>query len=132
MKNFPGRATAVGKWVEDVEILQLWELLACGFWGPATTRWKGIRTVVEWFAFMNYPFPLVSAYRAAPKELLGVFLLALGLATGVIPVQLIFVVAVAILTVHLPSGFSAATISVKCRFTTFLCCLCSLCGGQAV
>jgi putative oxidoreductase len=56
---------------------------------------------------MNYPLPLLNAYAAATTEITGVVLLTLGLLTRLISLPLIVVMVVAILTVHLPNGFSA-------------------------
>jgi len=50
---------------------------------------------------------LLSAYMTAIIEILGVGLLALGLFTRLISIPLIVIMLVAIVTVHLPNGFSA-------------------------
>lgn len=81
--------------------------VAYGFYEPAMMKWNDIDAVGEWFASMHYPLPLFQAYLAATTEITGVVLLTLGLFTRLISIPLIVVMVVAILTVHLPHGFSA-------------------------
>ena len=81
--------------------------VAYGFYEPAMMKWKDIGSVAEWFGSMGIPFPTLNAYMAASTEVLGVVLLTLGLLTRVISIPLIVVMIVAIVTVHLPHGFSA-------------------------
>ena len=81
--------------------------IAYGFYEPAMMKWKDIGSVAEWFGSMGIPFPTLNAYMAASTEVLGVILLALGLLTRAISIPLIIIMIVAIITVHLPNGFSA-------------------------
>ncbi|EQB40491.1 DoxX family protein [Sulfurimonas hongkongensis] len=81
--------------------------IAYGFYGPAMSKWKDIGSVSEWFGSLGIPFPTLNAYMAASTEALGVVLLTLGLFTRLISIPLIVVMVVAIITVHLPNGFSA-------------------------
>ena len=81
--------------------------VAYGFYEPAMMKWSDIHATAEWFASMNYPFPLINAYAAATTEITGVVLLTLGLFTRLISIPLIIVMIVAITTVHLGHGFSA-------------------------
>ena len=81
--------------------------IAYGFYEPAMMKWKDIGSVAEWFGSMGIPFPTLNAYMAASTEILGVVLLTLGLLTRAISIPLIVVMIVAIVTVHLPNGFSA-------------------------
>lgn len=81
--------------------------VAYGFYEPAMQKWGNIDNVAQWFGSMGIPFPLINAYMAATTEILGVILLTLGLLTRVISIPLIIIMIVAILTVHLPNGFSA-------------------------
>lgn len=81
--------------------------VAYGFYEPAMNKWNAIENVANWFASMGIPFPLVNAYMSATFEILGVFLLTLGLFTRLISIPLIVIMVVAIVTVHLPNGFSA-------------------------
>ncbi len=92
---------------QDLSLLFLRLILAYGFYGPATMKWSDIDAVAEWFGSMGYPLPTLQAYMAASTEALGVLLLTLGLATRLISIPLIIVMIVAIVTVHLPHGFSS-------------------------
>ncbi|WP_455756917.1 HvfX family Cu-binding RiPP maturation protein [Sulfurimonas sp.] len=82
-------------------------VLAYGFYKPAMMKWNDIGSVAEWFGSIGIPFPTLNAYMAAGTEAIGVVLLTLGLLTRVISLPLIIVMIVAIVTVHLPHGFSA-------------------------
>ncbi|MEA3553932.1 MAG: DoxX family protein [Campylobacterota bacterium] len=96
-----------------VEYLQSFSLLiarlvvAYGFYEPAMMKWADIGSVANWFESLGIPFPLLNAYMAASTEIVGVVLLTLGLMTRAISIPLIIVMIVAIVTVHLPNGFSA-------------------------
>ena len=81
--------------------------IAYGFYEPAMMKFKDIGSVAEWFGSMGIPFPTLNAYMAASTEVLGVVLLTLGFLTRAISIPLIVVMIVAIVTVHLPNGFSA-------------------------
>jgi putative oxidoreductase len=83
--------------------------VAYGFYEPAMMKWNDINAVGAWFGSMGMPFPLVNAYMAATTEIVGVVLLTLGLMTRLISIPLIVVMIVAIVTVHLPNGFSAGS-----------------------
>ena len=82
-------------------------VLAYGFLTPALLKWQNIKGIADWFENMNYPLPHLSAYLAATTEALGVILLALGLGIRYISVPLIFMMFVAIFTVHAGNGFNA-------------------------
>lgn len=82
-------------------------VLAYGFWGPAMMKWGNMAGIAEWFGSMGIPFPTLNAYLSGITEISGVFLLLLGLGTRIISVPLIFVMLVAIVTVHLGNGFEA-------------------------
>jgi len=81
--------------------------LAYGFYEPAMQKWSDITAVASWFGSIGIPLPTLNAYMAATTELVGVVLLTLGLFTRLISIPLIIVMIVAIVTVHLPHGFSA-------------------------
>ncbi len=82
-------------------------ILAYGFYGPAMQKWSNIHGVAEWFGSMNYPAPLFNAYMAAGTETIGFVLLALGLFTRIISIPLMFIMVIAIVTVHMGNGFEA-------------------------
>jgi len=81
--------------------------VAYGFYEPAMMKWADINAIAEWFGSMGMPFPAINAYMAATTEITGVVLLTLGLFTRLISIPLMVVMIVAIVTVHLPHGFSA-------------------------
>jgi len=81
--------------------------VAYGFYEPAMMKWADINAIAEWFGSMGIPFPTINAYMAATTEITGVVLLTLGLFTRLISIPLMVVMVVAIVTVHLPHGFSA-------------------------
>jgi putative oxidoreductase len=95
------------KTLSDPLLLLIRLVLAYGFWGPAMMKWKNMGNIIEWFDGMDIPFPALNAYMAATTELLGAVLLILGLFTRLISIPLIFVMLVAIYTVHLSNGFDA-------------------------
>lgn len=82
--------------------------VAYGFYEPAMMKWNDIGAVAQWFGTLGIPFPTLNAYMAATTEIVGVLFLVLGFMTRLISLPLIVVMIVAIVTVHLPHGFSAA------------------------
>lgn len=95
--------------LQDVPQLLFRLILAYGFFGPAMMKWSNIDGIATWFASMGYPLPTLNAYLAATTEISGAVLLFLGLATRLISIPLMFVMFVAIFTVHLPNGFEAGS-----------------------
>ena len=93
---------------KDESLLAARLILAYGFFTPAMTKFSNIGNVAEWFATLGIPLPLLNAYMAAGTEITGVVLLSLGLLTRFIALPLMVVMVVAITTVHLEHGFSAA------------------------
>lgn len=92
---------------QDIALLASRLIIAYGFYEPAMNKWSNINGVASWFESIGIPFPVLNTYMAAGTELLGVILLTLGLLTRFISVPLIIVMIVAVVTVHLPNGFSA-------------------------
>ena len=92
---------------QDAALLLLRLILAYGFFSPAMQKWDDIGAVADWFGSIGIPLPTLNAYMAASTELAGVILLTLGLVVRYISVPLMFVMVVAITTVHLSNGFSA-------------------------
>ena len=82
-------------------------VVAYGFYEPAMQKWSDIGAVATWFGSIGIPLPTLNAYMAATTEIVGVVLLTLGLFTRLISIPLMVVMVVAIVTVHLPNGFSA-------------------------
>ncbi|MHB2149348.1 HvfX family Cu-binding RiPP maturation protein [Calditrichota bacterium LG25] len=82
-------------------------ILSYGFFEPALKKLNNIDSIAQWFASMNYPFPTLNAYLAGITEFSGSILLLLGLGTRLISLPLMFVMLMAIFTVHLGNGFAA-------------------------
>ena len=93
--------------LKDMHLLVVRLILAYGFYNPAIMKWQNINSIAEWFGEMGIPLPTLNAYMAASTEMAGVVLLTLGLASRIISIPLIFVMIVAIVTVHLGNGFEA-------------------------
>lgn len=102
-------------WCAD-QLMKLWDLpqlffrliLAYGFYHPMVQKVEHFTDVVEWFQSMHYPVPTLAAIAALTTEMLGVVLLPLGLLTRLVSVALMFMMGVAITTVHWHNGFSAS------------------------
>jgi len=92
---------------QSVSLLFARLAVAYGFYDPAMQKWSDISSVASWFDSIGIPFPTLNAYMAASTELLGVVLLVLGLFTRLISLPLMFMMIVAIMTVHLSHGFTA-------------------------
>ena len=106
-KNIYMEFSRLSEYAKSLALLFARLTIAYGFYEPAMMKWKDIGSVAEWFGSMGIPFPTLNAYMAASTEVLGVILLTLGLLTRAISIPLIIVMIVAIITVHLPNGFSA-------------------------
>jgi putative oxidoreductase len=106
-KNAYLEFTYLSGYLKSFSLLLARVAIAYGFYGPAMMKWQDINAVAEWFGSMGIPLPLLNAYMAASTEIAGVVLLTLGLFTRAISIPLIIVMTVAIVTVHLPHGFSA-------------------------
>lgn len=91
----------------DLSLLFVRAVLAYGFYEPAKMKCSDIQSVADWFEGLGYPLPLFQAYLSASFEILGVFLLALGLFTRFISIPLMIIMVVAIKTVHWENGFAA-------------------------
>ena len=70
-------------------------------------KWGNIEGIAQWFESLGYPLPLFNAYAAATTEIAGAVLLLLGFGTRLISIPLIFVMIIAITTVHWTGGFEA-------------------------
>jgi putative oxidoreductase len=92
---------------KSLSFLFLRLILAYGFFGPTKMKWSNIDGVINWFSQMGMPMPALNAYLSASTEALGVILLVIGLGTRIITIPLMFVMFVAIKTVHWQHGFAA-------------------------
>jgi putative oxidoreductase len=107
MKTLMEKLRTYASKLDSLILLLLRLTLAYGFYNPAIMKWKDINAIAAWFESMNYPLPALNAYLAGITELAGVILLALGLGVRIISLPLIFVMLVAIFTVHIGNGFEA-------------------------
>jgi putative oxidoreductase len=107
MKKIREKLVSLGNKSQDLALLLLRLVLAYGFFGPAIMKWENMTAIGDWFKSLGYPFPYLNAYLAGTTELLGVILLILGFGTRIITLLLIFVMFIAITTVHLKHGFEA-------------------------
>jgi len=98
----------LSEYLQSLSLFVARVIVAYGFYEPAIMKWNDINSVAEWFGSMGIPFPLLNAYLVASIEITGVALLTLGLMTRFISLPMIAIMIVAIFTVHLPHGFSAA------------------------
>lgn len=77
-------------------------------WIAGMNKFNGFENTVGWFEHgLGLPFPIIMAFLATATELVGAVFLLIGFATRYIAVPLMFVMLVAIFTVHWPQGWSA-------------------------
>lgn len=107
MKTLMGKLRAFASRLDNFVLLAARLILAYGFYQPAKMKWNDIHAIGSWFESMGYPLPYLNAYLAGITEVAGVILLLLGLGTRIISLPLIFVMLVAIFTVHIGNGFDA-------------------------
>lgn len=81
------------------------------FWMAGSSKYNNFSGTVEWFGNSDWglglPMPWLLAFLATAAELGGAVLLALGLATRLISIPLIFTMLVAISAVHWDNGWQA-------------------------
>ena len=94
-------------------------ILAYGFYEPAIKKLQNIDSIAQWFASMNIPAPTLNAYMATATENIGFVLLFLGLGTRFITVPLMFVMIVAMKTVHWEHGFACSANGIEIPFYYF-------------
>ena len=107
MKTLMEKLRLIASKLDSLILFLLRLTLAYGFYKPATMKWNDINAIAGWFESMGYPFPTLNAYLAGITEVAAVLLLFLGLGTRLISIPLIFVMLVAIFTVHIGNGFEA-------------------------
>ena len=97
----------VGENLKEIPLLGSRFILAYAFWITGMMKWNNIEGTAWWFGSLGIPFPLMNAYISATVEVLGCFLLILGLGTRIITIPLIIIMFVAIATVHASHGWLA-------------------------
>lgn len=96
---------------QDIPLLGIRLLLAYAFYGPAMEKWNNMDATIAWFGNPDWglglPFPELNAYMAASTEIVGVVLLLLGIGSRLISIPMIFVMLMALFTVHIDHGWLA-------------------------
>lgn len=105
VKELYEKGVSIFEKAQDFPLLFLRLILAYTYYGPATSKLSNIEATATFFDSLGIPLPMLSTYLAAGTELLGTILLTLGLLTRFISVPLLFVMFVAIATVHGSNGF---------------------------
>ena len=105
IKELYDKATKLLSRTDDIALLLLRIILAYTFYGPAMAKWSNIESTAGFFEYLGIPLPTFNAYMAAGTELIGAVLLTLGFLTRFISIPLLFVMIVAIATVHGANGF---------------------------
>lgn len=109
--NFYHSLTQKLKLIDGLPALALRLYLIPVFWMAGTSKFNNFADTVAWFGDPDWglglPAPWLMAFLATAAELGGAILLALGLATRLISIPLIFTMLVAIGTVHWDNGWQA-------------------------
>jgi len=108
LKDFYLELSVLFNYFQSFSLLFARVALAYGFYQPALTKWTNFDTTAEWFGSLGIPFASFMTLLTASIELIGVVFLILGLFTRLITIPLVFIMVVAILTVHLSHGFAVA------------------------
>jgi len=106
IKELYEKGTNLFQKMEDVPLLLLRVILAYTFFAPGMMKMNDIASTAGFFEYLGIPFPTLNAYLAGGIEVVGAILLALGLLTRFISVPLLFVMIIAIATVHGAHGFN--------------------------
>lgn len=78
------------------------------FWVAGNNKWhpeRGLEFTARYFDRLGYPLPDLMAFLATATEIVGAIALLLGLATRLACIPLMFVMAVAVTTVHWSNGW---------------------------
>lgn len=102
--------------LKDLPPLIFRAVLVYGFYSPAIYKITDFSGTAAWLESLGMPFPLLNAYLSGITEFAGVILLTLGLGTRIIALPLIITMIVAIMTVHIDHGFSAAKNGIEIPF----------------
>lgn len=115
--------------LQDLPPLFFRLILAYGFYQPAVQKLKNLSGTSDFFASLGIPFPYINAIMATGTENLGYILLFLGLGIRFITVPLMFVMLVAIYTVHWQHGFYCSKNGIEVPFYYFFMLLSLLISG---
>ena len=103
MKNYK-----LSEYMKDLPLLFMRLILGYGFFIPAWMKLSDISSTSKWFESIGIPYPTFFVMISGGIEMVGAVFLILGLFVRKISVPLIFVMLVAIFTVHIANGFEAA------------------------
>jgi len=98
--------TVLLKYFESLSLLFVRLALAYGFYTPALLKWSNFDSTVEWFSSLGIPFSSFSVFLVASLETVTVLLLFFGLFIRLFSMPLMFVMFIAIVSVHLVNGFA--------------------------
>ncbi len=82
--------------------------LAPVFWVAGINKWhpdRGLEFTARYFDRLGYPLPELMAFLACATEIVGAVALLLGLATRLACIPLMFVMTIAVTTVHWKNGW---------------------------
>jgi len=119
-KEFYLEFIALFNHLQSLTLLLIRLVLAYGFANPALMKWANFDATVAWFRELGIPFAYEATFLVASLEIIGVFLLVLGLFIRLISLPLMVILLVAILMVHLNNGFSVANNGVEIPLYYFL------------
>jgi putative oxidoreductase len=109
MNNFYAEFSALLGYGRNLALLLPRWVVAFAFLGPLSMKIGNLPETGIWFGELGIPFPHFFAYLVTGVEAIGIVLLAAGLMTRMVSAVLSIIMIVAILTVHLHHGFSAAS-----------------------
>jgi putative oxidoreductase len=103
LQTFYNGLIAMGESVQSVLLLAIRLFWGYGFFQSGLGKFNKIQGTTAFFESLGIPFANLNVYAAASTELVGGLLLIIGLATRLISIPLIVVMAVAYLTAHFDS-----------------------------
>ncbi|WP_161094511.1 HvfX family Cu-binding RiPP maturation protein [Elizabethkingia anophelis] len=94
--------------IKDVPFLLMRCIMAYGFFNAGIMKYLDIKGNSDWFKSIGLPFPIFNTWLSGGIEMFGAVMLCLGFMTRIVSISLIFIMCIAIFTVHLYNGFFAS------------------------
>ena len=94
--------------MKDLLLLSIRLTLSYGFLNAAIMKFQDVSSNAEWFKSIGIPFPVINTWLSGGVEAIGAVFLIAGLLVRLTSVSLIFLMIIAILTVHIGTGFNSA------------------------
>lgn len=94
--------------MKDLLLLSIRLTLSYGFLNAAIMKFQDVSSNAEWFKSIGIPFPVINTWLSGGVEAIGAVFLIAGLLVRLTSVSLIFLMIIAILTVHIGNGFNSA------------------------